>query len=127
MHAMSVLKWLVILVVIVLVGWYFLTPTPQATTVELEANGGFAYMQPTANVMEIAFLPEIRNATTNCFVPASQVELWVVRGNVVAPSYTPEKRRFDLRHTTVRFADLDASTDPLMINRGAPPTTAPFG
>jgi hypothetical protein len=120
-------KWLGAAILLVILVWY-LWPRPPSTTLELESNGGFAYLQ-WPNEMDIAYLKKIDNAATGCHVPESRVRLWVVRGKVVAPAATPEQREFDLLHTMVQFADLDSSPDPLVINRsaGPRPTAPPFG
>jgi hypothetical protein len=128
MPPMKIVKWIALGLLIVFVVWYFWPPTTtQNTTLELESNGGFAYLQPSSNLVEIAYLPKIDNMTTGCHVPESRVRLWVVRGKVVAPSGTPEKREFDLRHTVVRFADLETSSASLVVNRTNPPASPPFG
>ena len=142
---MGWLKWvlLILIVGIAILVWYrWPKPPTVVTKLELEANGGFAYIHaPGDPELNIAFLSdppstaEVNPATGRpmCDVRQLGVDLVVISGTITSFSSTPAKpipgnRTFDLKGAVVTFPDLAKSTSPLDVIRGdRPPAAGPFG
>jgi hypothetical protein len=94
-----------------------------STPLELEAYGGFAYVQsPQDSQLDIAFLKSTNTAT--CQVTQLGVDLMVVAGNIIEPANPPASRMFDLGGAVVTVGDTSASA-PLAALRGNRPA-APY-
>jgi hypothetical protein len=140
---MGWLKWVVLILIVGIAWlvWYNWPKTPSVITkLEMQAIGGFAYIQPPdANELSIAFLADYKTTEPDpadvCDVDQLGVDLMVTSGTIVSvasstnpPLEIPANRTFKLAGAEVRFPDLVKSSQPLVINRGNRPTPpGPFG
>src|SRR5262245_13774150 len=112
---MGWLKWVLLLLIVatIVLIWYCRPTPPKATTrLELETNGGFAYIHAAGDSeLNVAFLKDARSAELDpltgapvCDVKQLGVELIVISGTIVSvsgpgnPSIpAPANRTFDLK------------------------------